>query len=168
MAGPSLARLILKTGNVTGGSLAHRAVPFSPIKGDKQVQTPRGQRHRKAVTTGEEEFQQAHVCDVKQGDVAPGGLKRFRTWCKHTLPMTARQKNAFLSGSPKQDVARGLLTVTPSQEAASLITTSNPGMAGHPLKRADWTPAGDVCQGHTPFLSAKGSAPSSLHGACHQ
>lgn len=73
------------------------------------------------MATGEEDFQQAHVCDVTSNreNVAPGGLKRLRTWCKHTLSMTARQKNAFLSGSPKQDVARGLLTMTPSQEAAN-------------------------------------------------
>lgn len=95
-------------------------------------------------------------------NVAPGGLKRFRTWCKHSLPMTARQKNAFLTASPKQDVARGLLTMTPCQGAALLIATSNPGMAGHQLKKADWTPAGDRCQGHSPFLSAKGFALISL------
>lgn len=73
----SLARPILKMGNVTGRSLAHHTVPSSPIKGDKQVEAPRGQWHRKPVTAGEEDFQQPRVCDVKQGECGPPWPQRI-------------------------------------------------------------------------------------------
>lgn len=102
------------------------------------------------------------MCDVKPGECGPWRPQKIQDLVQTHSVYDSKAEECILTGSPKQDVARGLLTMTRSQGAAPLITTSNPGMAGHRLKRADWTPAGDLCQGHTPFLSAKGYALISL------
>lgn len=68
---PSLTRLARKMGNVKGVPLAHHIVPSSPTRADKQMPVPRGQQHRKTVTTTAEDIQQAHACDVKPGECGP-------------------------------------------------------------------------------------------------
>lgn len=71
--------------------------------------------------------------------------------------MTWRPKNALLTVPAKQDVVGTApdWDTTGKGEAVSLITTSNPGMAGHQLKRAGWTPVGDPCQDRIPFRQPK-------------
>lgn len=58
----------------------------------------------------------------------------------NTMPMTARQKNAFLTAPPKQDVVSRALDVTTELETTSLMTTSDPGKARHWLHRTRWAP----------------------------
>lgn len=113
--------------------LAHHTAPSSPTREDKQMPIPRGQQHRKTVTTAEEDIQQAHVCDVKPGKCGPWWPQRIQNLVQtQSLSMTARQENAFLTGSPKQDVARGLLTLTPSRGRT----------ANHHIKPGNgWAPA---------------------------
>ena len=130
---PSLARLSLKTGTVTGGSLAHHTVPFSPIKGDKQVQTPEGQQHRKAVTTGEEDFQQTHVCDVKHGECGP--------WWPRKIQNLVQTHSAYDSKA-EECISVGLTKTGCGQRAPDCDTKPGGCTANYHIKPGNgWAPA---------------------------
>lgn len=96
-----------------------------------------------------------------QENVAPGGLKRSRTWCERTLSMTARQKNAFPTAPPKQDVVRRApdCDTKPGGGAANdhirpgTLGTSSRGQDGHLLEISARTESLPVNQRLCPDLT---------------
>lgn len=83
-------------------------------------------------------------------NVAPGGLKQSRTWCEHTLPHDTEAEQCAPHCPIKTGCGRHSSGLGHRREAVPLIT-SNPGMAGHQLKRKGWTPVRYLCQDGIPF-----------------
>lgn len=130
-AAPSLARPILKMGNVTGGPLAHHTLPLFFHKRGQTSTKPKG--HRKAVTTGEEDFQQAHVCDVKQGECGPWWPRKIQNLV---------QTHSVYDSKAEECISVGLTKTGCGQRAPDYDTKPGGCTANYHIKPGNgWAPA---------------------------
>lgn len=145
--------------------LAHHTAPLPPQERTNECQPQGDSSTGKTVTTAEEDVQQAHVCDVKPGECGPWWPQKIQSLVQTHSVGDNKAKECIPDWLAKTGCGQRAPDYDTKPGAAPLITTSNPGTTGHRLKKADWTPAGDLCQGHTPFLSVMGCALISLLGS---